>query len=287
MARWKDYYYLAKPGIVQGNLLSLVGGYILAGTLYGFDIWAGIGVIIGTAGVIGGACVFNNCLDRNIDAVMKRTQRRALVRKTVPVPAALVYGSTLSLIGFASLWLLTNPLTTLVGFVGFVWYVAIYGYAKRHTPWSTLIGTVCGATPPVAGYTAITGQFDVAALLLFLILAVWQMPHFYALAIKYEAEYRLGGLPVLSVAKGSAVTKQRMLIWLAAFCVVAPSLSFFGYTGACYAALSTGLAVYWLTIAIRTRQEPNDKKWAGRIFGVSLLVLLVQSGLFAVGHILP
>ena len=129
MSRFKDFYYLAKPGIVRGNMLSLAAGYILAATLYGFDLLALVGVLIGTACVIASGCVFNNYLDRSIDAKMKRTKERALVLHTVSNRAALLYGSGLGLVGFASLWFLTNPLTTLIGLVGFVWYVVIYGFA--------------------------------------------------------------------------------------------------------------------------------------------------------------
>lgn len=283
----KDFYHLAKPGIVRGNMLSLLAGYVLAATLYGFDLPALIGVLIGTAGVIASGCVFNNYLDRFIDAKMKRTRQRALVTHTVSNRAAILYGSGLGLVGFASLWFLTNPLTTLVGVVGFVWYVVIYGFAKRHTPWSTLIGTVCGATPPVAGYVALAGQIDAAAILLFLILVAWQMPHFYAIAIRRRDDYAAAGLPLLSITHGVDATRRQIVIWIVAFMVVTPMLTIAGYTGMVYLTASVALGVYWLSVALQTWKEPNQQKWAGRIFGISLLVLLLQSALIAVGHLLP
>ena len=287
MDRVREYYQLAKPGIVRGNLLSLLAGYFLAASLNGFNLPALVGVLVGTALVIASGCVFNNYLDQSIDAKMDRTKKRALVQGAISGRNALIYGAILGLVGFLFLWLLTNPLTTAVGILGIVWYVVIYGLAKRHTPWSTLIGSVCGATPPVAGYVAITGSFDLAALILFVILTVWQMPHFYAIAIRREDEYRAGGIPVLAVVKGAAATKKRIIAYMVLFCATTPWLTFTGYTGMMYLILSVGLSVYWLTVAIRTWKEPNDKKWAGRIFGVSLLVLLMQSVLIAVGHILP
>ncbi len=287
MERLHEYYQLAKPGIVRGNLLSLLAGYVLAATLYGFNFPALVGVLSGTALVIASGCVFNNLLDRNIDAKMERTKKRALVRHSISLRAAIVYGIVLGIVGFCFLWFLTNPLTTAVGLLGIVWYVVIYGYAKRHTPWSTLIGSVCGATPPVAGYAAITGSLDAAAVILFLILTVWQMPHFYAIAIRREDEYRAGGLPVLAVVKGAAITQKRILAYMVLFCLTTPLLTIFGYTGMLYLVLSVALSVYWLTGALRSWSEPNDKKWAGRIFGVSLLVLLLQSVIIATGHLLP
>lgn len=287
MGRVREYYQLAKPGIVKGNLLSLLAGYFLATSLYGFDLLALVGVLLGTALVIASGCVYNNYLDRHIDAKMDRTKNRALVLHTISASDALVYATILGVIGLGVLWLLVNPLVTLLGAIGLVWYVCIYGFAKRQTPWSTLIGTACGAIPPVAGYAATSGQLDLAALLLFVILVVWQMPHFYAIAIRREAEYRAGGIPVLAVVKGAKLTKQRIVAYMVVFCATVPLLSVYGYTGLTYLVLSIALAVYWLTIALRTWHEPDDKKWAGRIFGVSLLVLLIQSGLIATGHILP
>ena len=287
MEQIREYYQLAKPGIVRGNLLSLLAGYFLAASLYGFDLLALVGVLVGTALVIASGCVFNNLLDRNIDAKMERTKKRALVRHTISLRAAIVYGVMLGGVGFCFLWFLTNPLATAIGVLGIVWYVIIYGYAKRHTPWSTLIGSVCGATPPVAGYVAISGALDPAAIILFLILTIWQMPHFYAIAIRREDEYRAGGLPVLAVVKGAMVTKKRILAYMILFCLITPWLTLLGYTGMTYLVLSVALSVYWLTVAVRTWNEPNDRKWAGRIFGISLLVLLLQSVIIATGHLLP
>lgn len=287
MERLREYYQLTKPGIVRGNLISLVAGYVLAGTLYGFDVMAFVGVFIGTALVIASGCVFNNYVDRHIDAKMERTKKRALVRHTISNRAALVYATILGVVGIGLLWLIVNPLATIIGIVGLVWYVIIYGYAKRHTPWSTLVGTVCGATPPLAGYVAITGQLDAAAVILFAILTVWQMPHFYAIAIRREADYRAGGIPVLAVVKGAAVTKTRIVAYLVLFCLTTPLLSLYGYTGMVYLVGSITLALYWLGDALRTWSEPDDMKWAGRVFGISLLVLFAQSVLIATGHILP
>lgn len=287
MERVRDYYLLCKPGIIQGNALSLLAGHILAVTLYGFNAWLMLAVLVGTSLVIGSACVFNNILDREMDKRMQRTRDRALVRGTLSGRAAFIYGALVGIGGFAVLWVWVNPLVTLLGVISFVWYVAIYGYAKRTTPWSTLIGSVCGAMPPVAGYVAVTGSIDVAAVILFAILTVWQMPHFYALAIRRKDEYALATWPVLPVVRGVEATKRRIVAYMVLFCLTSPLLSVAGYMGMTYFVASVALAVYWLTIAVRTWHEPNDHKWAGRTFGVSLLVLTVQSGLIAVGHILP
>ena len=287
MQRVRDYYLLTKPGIIQGNALSLLAGNVLAITLYGFNAWTTLAVFIGTSLVIGSACVFNNILDREMDKRMQRTRDRALVRGTITPSAAAIYGTAVGVAGLAILWLWVNLLVTILGVISLVWYVLIYGYAKRTTPWSTLIGSVCGAMPPVAGYAAVTGSIDLAAVILLAILTVWQMPHFYALAIRRKDEYAAVNWPVLPVVRGIAVTKRRMIAYMVLFCLTVPWLSIAGYTGMVYLIGSVALAVYWLTVALRTYHEPNDHKWAGRIFGVSLIVLPLQSALIAVGHILP
>ncbi len=287
MDRVRDYYLLSKPGIIQGNALSLLAGHILAVTLYGFDAWRMLAVLIGTSLVIASACIFNNILDREMDERMQRTRDRALVRGAISPRAASIYGTSVGLAGFAILLLWVNPLVTVLGFISLIWYVVIYGYAKRTTSWSTLIGSVCGAMPPVAGYAAVTGSIDLAAVILFAILTVWQMPHFYALAIRRKDEYAAVHWPVLPVVRGVVVTKRRVIAYMVLFCLTVPLLSVAGYTGMVYLIGSIALAVYWLTVALRTWHEPNDHKWAGRIFGISLLVLPLQSALVAVGHILP
>lgn len=287
MQRVRDYYLLTKPGIIQGNALSLLAGNVLAITLYGFNAWTTLAVFIGTSLVIGSACVFNNILDREMDKRMQRTRDRALVRGTITPSAAAIYGTVVGVAGLAILWLWVNPLVTILGVISLVWYVLIYGYAKRTTPWSTLIGSVCGAMPPVAGYAAVTGSIDLAAVILFAILTVWQMPHFYALAIRRRDEYAVAQWPVLPVVRGVNTTKKRIVMYMVLFCFTAPLLTLAGYTGMVYFVASIALAVYWLVVALRTWQEPNDHKWAGRVFGISLLVLTLQSLLIAVGHILP
>lgn len=283
----REYYLLAKPGIVRGNALSLLAGYFLAAGLYGFDLKALLAVLFGSSLVIASGCVSNNYLDRAMDAKMPRTRKRALVTGSIRPGAALAYAAVLGAAGFTILWLFTNPLTVLLGAAGFVWYVFVYGLAKRMTPWSTLIGTVCGAIPPVAGYAAISGRIDGAAIILFAILTVWQMPHFYAIAIRRAAEYRAGGVPVLAVVRGVRVTKRRIIAYMILYCLTVPFLTIFGYTGLTYLVLSVASGAYWLIVALHTWGEPDDKKWAARIFGVSLLVLLVQSVLIATGSLLP
>lgn len=286
LEKLKIYYFITKPGIVRGNILATAGGFFLAarGTI---DTSLLIATLGGTSLIIASACVLNNYLDRSIDSKMARTKHRAIVSGAISVRNALTYAAILGVLGFVVLGLYTNILTVLVGMIGLVFYVLIYGYAKRTTHHGTLIGSISGSTPPVAGYVAVTNSFDMAAVLLFVILAIWQMPHFYAIALFRMKEYAAANIPVLPLRKSIARTKREIILYIIAFMVVSPQLTVYGYTGMVYAFAMTGLGTFWLSTAILGRNDADIDQWAKRIFGISLVVLLVFSVLLAFNVLLP
>lgn len=263
-----------------------VAGFFLATSMLPFSFSVLIGVIVGISFVIASACVFNNVLDRDIDKRMKRTKKRDVASGVMSVPKALLFGSAVGIIGFAALLLLTNVLTLVLGVIAFVWYVIIYGYAKRTTVLSTIVGGVAGALPPAAGYTALTGNIDAAAIILFLILFFWQMPHFYAIAMFRRSDYESAKLPVWSVKYGMKSAKKQILIFAVVYAIVSGLLYVFGYTHIVYLVLSVGLSAYWLHQGISFYNKVDDEKWARKMFGASLLVLLSMCLLIAVGGFL-
>lgn len=283
----RSYLRLIKPGITLSNTMTGVAGFFLAASMVAFSFQALIGAIVGIACIIASACVFNNVLDRDIDKKMKRTKKRDVSNGTISVPKALSYGTVLGIIGFVAILLLTNVLTFVLGIIAFIWYVAIYGYAKRTTAYSTIIGSVAGALPPMAGYTALTGKIDGAAIILFLILFMWQIPHFYAIAMFRKADYKSAGLPVWSVVYGMKSVKKQILVSTILYALVAGSSYVFGYVHLVYLVLSTALSAYWLHQAISYYKKVDDEKWARKVFGASLLVLLAMCLLIAVGGFLP
>jgi protoheme IX farnesyltransferase len=193
----------------------------------------------------------------------------------------------LGVIGFGFLALWTNILTLLLGVLAYIWYVAIYGIAKRTTPYSTIIGGVAGALPPMAGYTALTGRIDAAAIILFLILFFWQLPHFYAISMFRKADYAEAKLPVWAVTYGMKSTKRQIFISVVFYAVTASLLTLYGYTGIIYLVLSSALSVYWVYRGIVLYRKVDDVKWARSMFGVSLLVLLAMIVLISAGGYLP
>lgn len=283
----KSYLQLIKPGITLSNTIAAIAGYFLAASSHGFGLTTFIGAIGGTALLIASGCVFNNIIDRKIDKRMKRTSKRVIVGGTISVTRAAILSAVLGGGGLALLLLWTNTLTVILGIIAYIWYVGIYGYAKRKTSYSTLIGGVTGALPPVAGYTAVTGVLDPAAVILFFILFFWQLPHFYAIAVFRQKEYEAAGLPIWSVERGTKSTKAQILYYALAYALVAPLLTVYGYTGIVYEIGAIALGAYWIWVGIRDYKKIDDIKWAKKMFGISLLVLLVICGLIAIGGYLP
>ena len=285
--RSRSYLQLIKPGITLSNTISGVAGFFLAASIVGFDWLVLLGATGGIAFIIASACVMNNILDRDIDKHMKRTKKRDIASGVISVPKALLFAGVLGAIGFTALVLWTNTVTVILGIVAYVWYVVIYGYAKRTTVLSTIIGGVAGALPPVAGYTALTGNIDAAAIILFLILFFWQMPHFYAIAMFRRSDYASAKLPVWSVKYGMKSAKRQIFIFTIIYALAAGSLYIFGYTGLVYLVLSAGLSAYWIYKGITLYNKVDEEKWARQMFGVSLLILLSMCVLISIGGFLP
>lgn len=270
----KTYYNLTKPGIIRGNAVPAIAGFFLA-SRGNVSYALLVETLIGISLVIASGCVFNNYLDRAIDKKMARTKNRALVIGAISTRAALTYGAVLEVAGLVVLAYYTNLLTVMIGITGLFFYVIVYGAAKRRSVHSTLIGSISGALPPVAGYTAVTGHLDAAALSLFLILVFWQMPHFYAISIYRRKEYKAAGLPVLSVKKGVAATKRAMILYTVGFTAAALSLSYTAHTGPLYFVIALVLSLLWLQAGLKGLHTADSERWARKMFGLSLLVLTV------------
>lgn len=275
------YYQLAKPGIIYGNSLSAFAGVLFAsqGTI---NVSILLGLVVGLALVIGSACVFNNIIDRNIDKKMSRTKKRALVTGEISVTSAQVYGTVLGTLGFALLLLTTNWLAATLGAFAMVFYLFAYGYAKRKSIHGTLVGAVPGAIPPVAGYVAVTGNIDLAAWLIFLVLVTWQLPHFYSIAIYRRKEYETANIPILSVKKGLPATKRQIITYIFLFIVATMLLTYFSYTGLIFAGIMLMMGLFWMKQAIEGLKAKDSEKWARNMFGFSLRVLLAFCVLLSV-----
>lgn len=282
---FKKYYHLTKPGIIRGNVITAAAGFLLA-SKNEFHLGTFIAMLVGISLVIASACVLNNYIDRKIDAKMERTKKRALVSGSISVQNAIIFASVLGFAGLVSLSF-TNLLTICLALIGVVFYVVFYGIAKRKTVHGTLVGSVSGAIPISVGYCAASGAFDIGAVLLFLILVFWQMPHFYAIAIYRKKDYQAAGIPALPIKKGNHSTKVQIVLYIIAFIIASYTLMVFGYTGYTYLLVMALLGVWWLRMAVQGFSTKNDEMWAEKVFGFSLIVLLAFSIMIAVEILLP
>lgn len=282
----KLYYRLTKPGIIYGNAMTAAAGFLFASKLH-IHVGLLLAMLIGISLVMASACVYNNYLDRGIDEKMARTKKRALVTGEISGRAAVTYATILGLIGFALLALYTNLLTVILGVIAIVMYVVVYGVAKRKTVYGTLVGSIPGALPPVAGYTAVTNSFDLGAWFLFAILVLWQMPHFYAIAMYRRQDYKAAGIPVLPVKYGMQAAKRQIMLYIAALGIVCVAMAAWGFTGITFAVVMTLLCATWFGRGLRSYHRLDDVAWARKMFFFSLTVLMVFSLMLSVDGLLP
>lgn len=282
----RSYYNLTKPGIIMGNAITNIAGFALASK---GDIDPGLfaATVTGLSGIIASACVFNNYIDRDIDRKMERTKKRGLATGVVSGPHALVFGSLLGIAGTAILARYANLLALSIALAGFFIYVVLYGFWKRRSSLGTIIGAISGAIPPVVGYTAVSNQLDVVALLLFLILMLWQMPHFFAIAIYRFKDYKAAGIPILPIKKGVDITRLNMVLYVGAFLIAAPLLTLFGYTGFIYGVVAGLLGGGWLWLGLEGFRQGDDVAWARKMFRFSLVVITTLCIVISVDALLP
>lgn len=273
----KEYYRLTKPGIIYGNSLTLVAGFMLA-TQDKVAYSLLFATLVGLSLVIASGCVFNNYIDRDIDALMERTKKRALVRGFISTTHALFFGTFLGAIGFGLLFIYTNSLTFFAACIGFFVYVVIYSlWLKRSSVHSALIGSISGAVPIVVGYLSVRGEIDLGAGILFLILVFWQMPHSFAIALYRLHDYEAASIPVFPVRKGIYTTKVQMLIYTIFFVAATLALSMYGYTGIFYFFSMASIGFAWILYSLFGLYVSNDETtvWARHMFIFSIVILFI------------
>lgn len=267
------YYSLTKPGIIMGNAITAAAGFILASSKQ-FDIKLCIMMLIGVCFMMASACVCNNCIDRKADAKMKRTKKRALAEGSMAPSRALFFAALLGLSGAFILAAYVSLLSLSFTLLGFFVYVVLYSFCKYRSMYATWIGSIAGAVPPVVGYCAASGSFDSTALLLFFMVAIWQMPHFFAIAIYRIDDYNAASIPVLPRIKGILAAKVHMLIYIIAFMVTASLLPLSHRVSYRYLFASIPLSMLWAGLCIRGFTTANHAMWAKKMFLFSLVVII-------------
>lgn len=212
-ARWRQYYALTKPRVVQLIVFCAAIGMLLA--VPGLPPWRpALAAVIGIWLVAAAAAAFNCLVEQHIDAKMARTAWRPTARGQLGNAHTLVFSALLCLAGSALLYFFVNPLTLWLTLATFVGYAVVYTVVlKPLTPQNIVIGGASGAMPPVLGWAAMRGEVGLEALTLFLIIFLWTPPHFWALALYRTEDYRKSGLPMLPVTHGSELTRLHVLLY--------------------------------------------------------------------------
>ena len=219
---------------------------------------------------------------------MERTKKRPLVAGEVSGRVALLFSILLGVGGFGLLLTTAHPLVTAVGLIGYIDYVWLYGvWSKRKSVHGTLVGSISGATPILAGYVAVSQQLDIGAALVFAVLFLWQMPEFYSIAIYRLREYQAASVPVISVVRGVDATKRQILGYTVAFVLASLLLTVFNYTGMVYLALMGVAGGYWIWWGIKGLRADQADVWAKKMFHLALYILLLFCLLISIDAFLP
>ncbi len=273
----KDFLALIKIGIVNSNLITTFTGLWLALHFTGQSFLNNLDIVfftvIGSSLIIAGSCSINNYIDRDIDPLMERTKGRPTVTgKILPIK---VLALGILLIGLGTLFLMFTTVTaTVIGIIGVFSYIFLYTlWSKRKLVSNTIIGSISGAVPPLIGWAAVDPHLGSVAWSLFLVMFVWQPPHFYALAMRRVEEYRAAGVPMLPVVKGFKTTKRHILVWVAA---LIPIPFFLTSLGIPFLILATVLNIGWLVLGILGYKIKDDIKWAKLMFIYSLQYLTIM-----------
>ncbi len=277
-----NYLMAAKPGIVIGNAVSTAGAFLMAAK-GGIDIGLLLATVLGVSLAVASGCVFNNCIDRDVDRKMTRTRSRVLARGLMSPRAAVFYALLLGIAGIGVLYKATNLLCLSIVLVGLAIYVGAYSLGlKRRSVNAVLIGSLAGAAPPLAGYCAVTARFDLGALILLVFFSVWQIPHAHAIAVYRRQDFAAAGLPVLTVIRGVSVAKRHILISIVVFTGAAMMPTAAGYTGMRFLIVAASLGLVWLAMAWQGLRTTDDRRWAKRQFIFSIVSITVLSAMMAV-----
>lgn len=256
-----DILELAKIRILSMVLVATAVGYMMGQSHVD---WGHLGmVLIATMLVGGGINALNQVWEKDLDRLMARTAERPLPTGRIASLHAALVGLVATFTGLALLWIWANPLAVLVGILVGVTYVLCYTPLKTRTSLNTLVGAVPGALPPVLGWVSARGELGLEALALFLIIFMWQPPHFMAIAWLYRKDYEAAGMPMITVGeRGEALTRKQMVLYAIALVPVSLYPSVIGMAGAWYfgGALILGLA--FLAIVLWMAKAPSDQRAA-------------------------
>jgi protoheme IX farnesyltransferase len=268
----RDYLELTKPRITMLILVCAgVGYWFGCGDSFHWSTLAH--ALLGTALLASGTAALNQWYEVDSDAKMRRTRQRPLPAGRIKRTHGIAYGLLLSAAGFADLWVGTNLLAAALGLFTLLSYLLLYTPLKQRSTACTTVGAIPGAMPPLIGYAAAGHGIDAGALALFLILFIWQFPHFYAIAWMYREDYARGGVRMLPVIEPDGESTARRIVGASIMLIpisLAPGL--IGMTGTFYTIAAIAAGYGMLFIGVRLQRERTSAR-ARHVFLASVLYL--------------
>lgn len=263
------YVALTKPRIIELLLITTVPTMVVAEGGWP-STWLVLVTLLGGSLAAGGANAINMWIDRDIDALMERTKNRPLVTGLIAPRSALVFAIALEIVAFAVLWAGANLLAACLALSATLFYVFVYSlWLKRTSRQNIVIGGAAGAVPVLVGWAAVTGSLAWTPWLLFLLIFLWTPPHFWALAIRHEDDYRAAGVPMLPVVETRARVVRSMILYTVALVVCSLAVVPVAGTGMVYAVAAAVLGAAFLAGTIALGR--NDSSAAAmRLFSFSI-----------------
>jgi protoheme IX farnesyltransferase len=273
----RDFIALMKPGVMSLVVFTGLAGMVVAQN-------AGAGHLNAFQQILTLACIalgsgagtaMNMWYDRDIDAIMTRTQRRPIPAGRIVPDDALAFGLFLAALSVMLMGLAVNFAAAFLLAGAIAFYVVIYTmWLKRSTPQNIVIGGAAGAFPPMIGWAAVSGDVSLQSFLLFMIIFLWTPPHFWALALYRNGDYAKAGVPMMPVVLGAKHTKKQMLGYCLLLVAATLALPLLGMAGALYAAGAAALGIVFLHHIYKVMGDSSDK-WARKTFRFSIYYLFV------------
>ncbi len=268
-----DFLALLKPRVMSLVVFTgFAGLYLAPGRMHPF--LAGVAVLAIAVGA-GAAGAINMWYDRDIDAIMTRTRERPLPAGRIDPSDALGFGVALALLSVMVMGLAVNYAAASLLALTIAFYVFVYtAWLKRRTPQNIVIGGAAGAFPPMIGWAAATGEVTLSSVALFALIFMWTPPHFWALALVKNEDYRRAGVPMLPVVAGDRETKRQIAIYAVLLAPLSLGPWALGIAGLGYAAVAAVLSLCFVVLALRLMRDAHNKT-AMQVFGFSILYLFV------------
>lgn len=276
---------LLKPRIIVGNLISSLGGFFLA-SKGNINYYLLLLNLMSLSFVVGSSCVFNNVIDYKLDRLMNRTKNRILVTNTHIYNFAIFFAIFLGILGLFIFGWFINILCMVLSFLGLIIYVVFYSFfLKKRSMYSTIIGSISGAIPPVLGYCSVTNHIDWCAINLFFVLFLWQIPHSYAIFIMHLDDYKNANIPIFPVVQSLSITRVHMNIFILFFLVFSCLLTVTHCTGYKFFFILLIFSTVWFYIATKKYYHDNYITFSKSVFYCSIIIMLIMNVMMSIDFI--